>query len=346
MLTLSSNNMEHCAVIDENFGVWVFGQNKFGQLGLGDKIDRILPVKIPNLPPIVLISLSRKCVFFLDDGGFVWYSGEYNKRNTMFPKKVSYFEDIVKISSGNAHFLALDKKGNVFIWGYLENIVYADEPTKIEMVPAIKDISCGYNHSILIDIDGNGWSFGSNFSGQLCHGHTTDIGIPTKIEGLAHIRAVSSGFCYTILIDSDDNVYSCGSNEMGKLGLDKRHSVSIPTQLPLSKIKSSYCGDDHTILLDIDNNALCFGDNKSGQLRLQKHINNINSAICFGDSTIIITSEGDFYGCGFNNRGQLGVGYISPGVKTLTKINIPVGANLIQSKNFKNTKNARKLAFS
>nr|QBK86490.1 MAG: regulator of chromosome condensation protein [Marseillevirus LCMAC102] len=29
--------------------MWVFGNNVFGQLGLGDKVNRLTPIKIPDL---------------------------------------------------------------------------------------------------------------------------------------------------------------------------------------------------------------------------------------------------------------------------------------------------------
>ena len=50
-----------------------------------------------------------------------------------------------------------------------KNIRYV--PTKMNINATIKHISCGFNHSIIIDRNNNIWVFGDNNCAQLCLGY-------------------------------------------------------------------------------------------------------------------------------------------------------------------------------
>src|SRR4029079_10784385 len=54
-------------------------------------------------------------------------------------------------------------------------ILFHDKPIKA------KAISCGYNHTIIIDIENNVWAFGANYSGQLGLNDRNNRFIPTII---------------------------------------------------------------------------------------------------------------------------------------------------------------------
>ena len=44
----------HSFFLDVNGQVWGTGSNSYGQLGLGDRINRLVPSKIENLPKICI----------------------------------------------------------------------------------------------------------------------------------------------------------------------------------------------------------------------------------------------------------------------------------------------------
>merc|ERR1739848_366530 len=46
----------HSLCIDINNDLYVFGENSFGQLGLGDRANRLQPIKHPSLSNIIDIS--------------------------------------------------------------------------------------------------------------------------------------------------------------------------------------------------------------------------------------------------------------------------------------------------
>jgi alpha-tubulin suppressor-like RCC1 family protein len=50
----------HSLFLDTEGYVWAVGYNYFGQLGLGDNVNRNIPTKIEGLPPIQLPMLEAK----------------------------------------------------------------------------------------------------------------------------------------------------------------------------------------------------------------------------------------------------------------------------------------------
>lgn len=340
--------MSHHVIIDKEFNLWGFGENHFGQLGVGDKQDKHSPVKLPafddSISSIIQVS-GILHTLFLDDQDDVWVSGMSGLDGILMtdvPVRVNGAKNIVKIAAGSYHDLLLDKNGNVFSFGN-NNLFqlgtgdreYRNAPTRIENIPKISDISCGPHHSILIDCDGNCWSFGSNSFGQLGLGDTQIRSKPTKIENIPPIRSACCAIYHTILISMDDIAYSFGHNDNGQLGLDDQGPIDrlVPTEIQnLPPIKLAYSIYNHTIFLDINNIAWGCGANGNHQLGLDhrdivtvpEKLNfpcEICSIICGVNSTIIINSDGELLSFGLNDKGQLGLGHTN-NVSEPTKISV------------------------
>lgn len=368
----------HYAIIDSNNSVFTVGRNNKGQLGIGNKQDRDLPVKIENLPPIVATSVGREFILFLDDEGFVWVSGSLCDFEAVVPQKVEGVSKIGKICSGDHHCLLLDNDGNVFSFGlntfgqlgrtevedededeneveYEDVYVYEDErtPMKIGNIPKIGNICCGKWHSILIDIEGNCYTFGNNRSGQLGLGNTTKTSKPTKIEGLPTIHSSSAGSYYTILVTEDNTVYGFGHINLRKLlgrnvGFNpSRGNLLVPIEIKIDstdvgilRFKKSYCCGYSTILQDTDDNFWAFGQNLYGNLGLGHKrtvtiptkitaLSQIDSILCFEYSTIFIDVKGNCFASGKINDQMIPV-----------KMEYPHKAVVMKRKRFLKTKKA------
>jgi alpha-tubulin suppressor-like RCC1 family protein len=96
------------------------------------------------------------------------------------PDGTGALDDIVAISAGDYHVLALDANGCVWAWGYdeygqLGNGPATDkQPTPVgvhtDANTALSDIvyiDAGFNHSMAIDKYGTTWVWGRNEHGQL-----------------------------------------------------------------------------------------------------------------------------------------------------------------------------------
>ena len=98
-----------------------------------------------------------------------------------------------------------------------DSVFIINTPTQISGIKA-KAVSCGYSHTIIIDLNNNVWAFGQNHRGQLGLGDNQNRNIPVQIPDIK-AKAVSCGEHHTMIIDLNNNVWAFGYNHVGQLGL-------------------------------------------------------------------------------------------------------------------------------
>ena len=114
-----------------------------------------------------------------------------------------------------SHNLLLDEDGNV--WGYGSNLYgqcgnprnsYGSlqaQHVQVAGIPVIQDIKTGEDFSVLLDIDGCVWTFGSaDRLGRWAF--TQDVHIPKKVEGLPKIRKIYCGFTI-VAVDEEGSIW-------------------------------------------------------------------------------------------------------------------------------------------
>ena len=95
----------------------------------------------------------------------------------------------------------------------------------------IKEICCGWCHTLILKNDGTLWGCGANGSGQLGLGDTTNRNIFTQITTNAdNIKQVYCGLNYTLILENDGTLWSCGANDYGQLGLGDAANRTTFTQ--------------------------------------------------------------------------------------------------------------------
>ena len=113
--------------LDSEGNIFSVGKNKFGQLGLGDNKSRNELNKIPNIPPIKIISCLLLSCYLIDFEGNLWSFG-YNGQGQLghgdwadvnVPTKINTLKDIQQISYGSCgdHFLAKNSQNQIFVTG-------------------------------------------------------------------------------------------------------------------------------------------------------------------------------------------------------------------------------------
>lgn len=251
--------MPHFAIINEDDDVYMFGDNLYGQLGLGDCVNRETPTKLQNMPKISSTGTGTLFTVLLDVNGDVWICGLLGKPQEAYltPHKLMENHKIVGIACGLKHILLLDDEGSVFSCGSNENGQLGNQlktttlPCKIDDIPKIKKIYAGQYFSFLIDVNGLCWSFGLNNGGQLgrkpsysYYGRNLSESLPDMVHGIKDIVAASCGDQQTFLIDHEGSTYYCGNNQY------KIEKVKVTE--PIFRIISR---DDYTLLLDINNDV-------------------------------------------------------------------------------------------
>ena len=117
----------HSLFLDGEGNVYSVGNNEDGKLGLVPNINKNVFKKIPNIPPIKIISCVDACSYLIDFEGNLWTFGKNNKgqlgndNTDIFAPKiiinsVKYIQQISYGSCGD-HFFAKSSQNQIFAIG-------------------------------------------------------------------------------------------------------------------------------------------------------------------------------------------------------------------------------------
>ncbi|VEN73243.1 hypothetical protein EPICR_140004 [Candidatus Desulfarcum epimagneticum] len=188
----------------EDGTLWGTGWNSFGDLGQGDTAHRNTFVQIPGLEHIVAVSGGSHHTLALDAHGHVWAWGHNTygqvgnnaKTHQKSPVRVvspsgsagEYLEDVIAISAGDWHSMAVKADGTVWNWGAYGQgrlgralsghqtrpgqVRFGDESV---FLLGIRRVLGGHNTSFAVDEDGVLWSWGQGNNGERGDGKTHEI---------------------------------------------------------------------------------------------------------------------------------------------------------------------------
>jgi len=216
--------------------VYSWGFNRWHQLGISDSKTTIVnqPTQITELvgiKSIRFISVGRYHSILVTGKSDIYSWGvskagqvgeEFKKRNKDRPLPIPRFftGEIIGMSSGNMHNVALTSVGELYEWGYLSddhlgmiepNEVYF-HPKLLEVVldSPVAKINAGGFHSALITESGSLYTWGFAFGGRLGHSEDKDCIFtgeksalkPQLVESLKgkKITEVACGGAHTIVI--------------------------------------------------------------------------------------------------------------------------------------------------
>lgn len=226
--------------------VWAWGQNIYGQLGDGTKVNRCTPVQVQNLSNVVAIAAKGSHCLALKSDGTVWAwggnaNGELGNGTTQFsavPIKVLNLEGVVSIAAGYQHSLALKADGTVWAWGRNgEGQIgdgtydsYKSVPVQVSNISNIVMIAAGYNDSLALSSDGIAWGWGYNCFGQIGNAAKYQR-VPFQIGGFYSAVMIGAGHLHSFAIKSDGTVWALGYNDCGQLGDGTTTNRTTPVQV-------------------------------------------------------------------------------------------------------------------
>ncbi|XP_054941772.1 E3 ISG15--protein ligase HERC5 isoform X2 [Physeter macrocephalus] len=205
----------------------------------------------------------------------------YSIKHTRF-QCILQEKNIIQITCGDYHSLALSKGGVLFAWG--QNLdgqlgvgrTFASVPTPqivehLLGVPLVQ-ISAGEAHSMALSMSGNIYSWGRNDCGQLGLGHTDNKDSPSLIEVLDNqkVEFLACGGSHTALLTKGGLVFTFGAGKYGQLGHNSTQNELRPclvTGLAGNSVTQIACGRQHTLAYVPDlGKVFSFGSGKEGQL--------------------------------------------------------------------------------
>jgi len=288
----------HSIALKTDGTVWAWGNNGAGQLG---------------------VKTVEKC------------AGLYCSST---PVEVSILTDVVAVTAGDSHSIALKGDGTVWAWGENWSGQLGDgtrtsstTPIQVNDFTDIVAVAAGSTNTFALKTDGTVWAWGYNGNGQLGNGTTGRSSTPVQVSELAEVDAIAAGWSHTLALKTDGTVWAWGYNGNGQLGVittetcnDSRPCSSIPLQVSgLTDVAVITSGDLHSIALKDEGTVWAWGSNRYGQLGdgttidspAPIQINGLTdvTAIVAGHSrSFAIKTDGSIWAWGYNGNGQLGDG--------------------------------------
>ena len=271
--------------IDGNVFAWGFGEN--GQLGLKNSIkiaqqpmrvsynsDKKMKKIYAGYNNSMSISLSGEC-FIWGDGK----SGQLCKHITIAdePSLIEHFSgNEVKKGSLGFNSCAAIVDTRLFTWGCNDNgklgldkddqILFKPEQVKIEQV---KSVSCGYEHTAAITQNGDLYTWGRGFYGQLGTGELMSSYEPKRVDnGDSKFVKVKCGLDQTCAVGKKGNVFIWGKSGYNLLGEANQH-LKIPVSIDFFKGQRAIkiqTGSGNTFVLLQNMKLYGWGENTNGKV--------------------------------------------------------------------------------
>uniref|UniRef100_A0A8B9UYN3 HECT domain-containing protein n=1 Tax=Anas zonorhyncha TaxID=75864 RepID=A0A8B9UYN3_9AVES len=172
-------------------------------------------------------------------------------------------QEVVQITCGDHHAMALCRGGELFTWGQNtrgqlgvgRQVTLTSTPQLVKGLKGIPlaQIAAGGAHSVAVSLSGAVYSWGKNDFGQLGLGHTEDKDYPSYIEALEHWKTVfiSCGADHTAVLSKDGLVCTFGAGGAGQLGHNSTRNELTPrvvAELWGAKVSQVACGRQHTLV--------------------------------------------------------------------------------------------------
>ena len=325
--------------------LWVWGNNSYGQLGIGanDGIAHPTPLQIAGTW-ISAAAGPYHTVAVKSDGtlwawGFNTYGQVGDGSITMRPSPVQVGTDNKWISVaagglltslGYGHTIGLKSDGTLWAWGYnyygqlgigsSDSSAHAT-PVQIGTDNKWASVDAGMYHTVAVKTDGTLWSWGYNYYGQLGDSSNTQKTSPVRVGNDTNWVSASAGNYFTIGVKSGGMLWAWGYNNYGQLGDGTAVDKNAPAKIfwKGSKWAAIAGGMSHSAGIKADGSLWAWGYNNSGQIGDKSYQLNKVLPSKVGDNrwvaleagsynTFGIKSDGSLWGWGYNSDGELGNG--------------------------------------
>ena len=232
----------------------LFGDNQYGQLGQGHRMDvksaQILS-KFKNKIKSIYSSGNMNLFLTKKNDLYIWYISE--NLNLIKPTLINIDKKIKieSISTGNNFSILLSSNGICFGLGSneigelgMENVKFCNTPQEISNLTLfnerIRQIRCGFKHTICVSVNGKVYSWGNNTFGQLGHINNGN-NLPSNIEfeekgERTKIIQVSAGFRSSFFLTNKGDIYYSGV-------LNNNEKTMVPKIFDLFKKNENVCDE-------------------------------------------------------------------------------------------------------
>ena len=234
-------------------------------------------------PPVTAIAAGffNTCALFADGSVKCWGLFRYRKTPEEIlssSKRVAVREIATArtIAGGFGATCVVLSSGPVQCWGHNERGQlgrgtgedFSAIPMAVDGIASAKAVAVGASHACAVLAEGSVRCWGSNNSGQLGNGTTTDAATPVDVTGLSTARTVAAGAAHTCALLADGTVQCWGDNSTYQLGngttAESRRPVTVKGVSGAIAITAGSWA--HTCALLSTGTAQCWGLNGDAQL--------------------------------------------------------------------------------
>lgn len=351
---LISAGDNHTAAIDAAGNLWLWGDNRYGQLGDGTTTAANVPLKVMDGVSSVALGGQHSAALKADGSLWTWGSNECGQlgngttEDSKVPVKV--LDHVAAVSAGRNHTAAIKTDGTLWVWGKNANGQVGDGTgaydaktlTPVRVLDGVTAVSCGSSFTAAVRTDGSLWTWGADNVGQLGSRvgpdgkpmETNMAGngvLPGKNTDVEHVRAVSARGDTAAAIGTDGTLWTWGDDSAYQLGRGMTpSSVSWSPIQAMEQVEAVGTGLT-TAVIKADGSLWVWGyhefgevgagavDGTHGKVAEPAHIIDDVAAVQVGDHHIVaLKTDGSLWTWGMNKYGQLGNG--GAGNVTLRKV--------------------------
>lgn len=314
-------------------GLWAWGYNANGQLGLGDLSRRSSPVQVGSLTTWRRAAVGWLHSAIIKTDGTLWASGNSSygqlglndTTQLSSPVQIGSSTNWKQIAAGFYYSFAIKTDGTLWAWGYntngelgIGNTVNYSSPVQVGALTDWRQVATGSFHALAIKNDGTLWSWGINSAGHLGLNNTVNYSSPVQVGALTNWRSVFGGASNSGAIKTDGTLWAWGNNTYGKLGVGNTVNYSSPVQVGSLNTWWQVTGLYHTAAIQTDGTLWTWGYNNDGRLGLGDTADRSSPVkvgtlttwkqISAREHTAAIKTDGTLWSWGYNLYGQLGLG--------------------------------------
>ena len=270
-VAVAAAGWDHSCAITTNGELWCWGNNDYGQVGVGNPSQITNPTRIGSTITWRSVDLGKEHTCGISANGALWCWGHNNYGQ-------------LGLGDGSP--------------------TQVSEPTRVGSTASWRLVAAGDNHACAINENDELWCWGYNHYGELGLGDGTPAQVPspTRVVSTLAWHLVSGGDGFTCGL-SGGGLYCWGSNFLGELGIGPQDTAnkSSPTQVGTeTSWQQSTSGFNHNCGLK-SGALLCWGYNFSGQLGLGNTTDQRSPTMVGASTSWLSVDAGQSHTCGINS---------------------------------------------